>query len=142
MTQTSSIVSHPRPRNSGGVFILVLIGVVGLWAAVQIIQSSHSYFTHGSDAERTYNCLEQNGVWKVYLERGTKMYHSLCQHSFGTIYDLIAEKISENLFREHLAYAPQAEQGGTGEHIQHWLLRKGAEPAAPPVGPIEFVPPS
>jgi hypothetical protein len=85
--------------------------------------------------------LEQSGVWKVCLERGTNTHHFLCQDSFGTIYDVIADKISEDLLRKRSAYASQAEQGGTWQQIGQWLLHKGAEPTTPPAGPIEFISP-
>jgi hypothetical protein len=104
--------------------VLALIALVGLWAAVQIVQSRHGYYAHGADAERTYNCLEQNGVWKVYLEKGSKMYHFLCQDSFGIIYDLVAEKISDNLFREHSHTRRRQSKEGHGSIFSNGFYEK------------------
>ena len=44
------------------------------------------------------NCIQQNGVWKAYREPRSNTFHWLCQDPVtGTIFDMIVEKLTENL---------------------------------------------
>jgi len=139
MITKTSIQTHAlttkRPGNRG-VFLFLAI-VVG----ITVYLGTHAYRSHLAEAEQTRNCVQQNGVWKVYMEPDGKTFHWFCQDPVaGTIFDLIVEKINENLYREKTAFKPK---GGKWDAIQDWLYRdkRGGQFVNPPSETIQLIEP-
>jgi hypothetical protein len=138
-----NIAASPTKRSQrGGVFIYIILFVIILVAAIQISLRTHAIEAHGAQAEQARNCVEKNGVWKVYQEPrpNDHIYHWLCKDSAtGTVFDLIVEKINKQLYNEKTAFRPK---GGKWETIFRWLEgKRGGKWHNPPSGPFELIQP-
>jgi len=135
---TAFAPAYPR-RSFGG----VLLGFLALIAVITVYLGRHAELSHPGEAERARNCIQQNGVWKVYQEPNSETYHWLCQDpTTKSVYDMIVEKTSEMVYREKTAFMPK---GGNWNAIQRWLMeglgKRGGKWLNPPTGPIELIGP-
>ena len=142
MTYTAT---YPEKRSpSGGAFVfialLVMIGV----ATITVYLRSHATSAHGDEALQARNCIQNNGVWKVYQEPKPRnnIYHWLCMDPQSrTIFDMIVEKLNEMTYQEKTAFKPK---GGRWESIRKWLEmgeNRGGSWVNPPQGPFNLIPP-
>jgi hypothetical protein len=129
-----------RSRSNGGVFILIIFAIILLmYEIIQVTLSSHGYLAHGPEAEKTRNCIQQNGVWKAYREPKSNTFHWLCKDPVtGTIFDMIVEKLTETQYREKTAFRPK---DGTWNTVRVWLERKHGQWVNPPTESIELITP-
>ena len=135
--------TYPTQRSqSRSVFIFITLLAISLVTAIQVFLRSHATETHGAQAEQARNCVEKNGVWKVYQESkpNDNIYHWLCKvPATGTVFDLIVEKINEQLYNEKTAFRPK---GGKWETIFRWLEgKRGGKWHNPPSGQFELIKP-
>jgi hypothetical protein len=130
-----SHVATKRPIHWGAFFLLIALSIT-------VYLGTHAYLQHREEAEQTRNCIQQNGVWKVYREPDGKTFHWLCRDALtGTIFDLIVEKINETLYREKSAFSPK---DGKWDTIQDWLSRgdkRGGKWVNPPDEAIQLIEP-
>ena len=72
---------YPVRRSQRGAFLLIILLALTNYAAIQVILGSHAATAHLGTYAATRNCLNKNGVWKVYQEpRPTdNTFHWLCQ---------------------------------------------------------------
>lgn len=137
MTTIANHLPHmaaKRPINWGAFFLIIALGIT-------VYLGSHAYLQHLEHAEQARNCVQQNGVWKAYLEPDGKTFHWFCREPMtGTIFDLIVEKINETLYREKTAFKPK---GGKWDAIQDWLFRskRGGKFVDPPKEAIQLIEP-
>ena len=131
---------NQRSRNSGGVFILILLAIALLaYAVIRVIVGSHAYLSHGPEAEQTRNCIQQNGIWKAYREPKSNTFHWLClDPATNTVLDMIVEKLTETAYREKTAFRPK---DGTWNAVRTWLERKRGQWVSPPTETIELITP-
>jgi hypothetical protein len=88
------------------------------------------HIAHPDTYAATRNCLNKNGVWKVYQEPKPtdNTFHWLCQDPVTkTVYDMIVEKINETTYREKTAFMPK---GGIWGKVFRWLSKAKASAAA------------
>ena len=136
MTTKVNNVSHAatkRPINWGAFFWIIALSVT-------VYLGSHAYLMHQEHAEQARNCIQQNGVWKVYREPDGNTFHWLCRDPMtGTIFDLIVEKINETLYREKSALKPK---GGKWDAVRDWLNgKRGGKWVNPPDEAIQLIEP-
>ncbi len=94
-TQTNA---YPVRRSQLGAFLLIILLMLISYVAIQVILGSHAATAHPDTYAATRNCLNKNGVWKVYQESKPtdNTFHWLCQDPVTkTVYDMIVEKINE-----------------------------------------------
>ena len=123
-----------RPINWGAFILMIVLSIT-------VYLGSHAYLQHREHAEQARNCVQQNGVWKIYREPDGKTFHWFCQDPMtGTIFDMIVEKINETLYREKTAFKPK---GGKWDAIQDWLYRdkRGGKFIDPPTEAFQLIEP-
>jgi|SRR5688500_12996170 len=143
MTYTTT---YPEQRSqSGGVFVFIVLIVIAIIVAITVYLRSHATDTHGEDAVQARNCIQNNGVWKVYQQpksRDGNIFHWLCMDpQTGTVFDMIVEKLNEMTYQEKTAFKPK---GGKWESIRKWLEmgeNRGGSWVNPPQGPFNLIPP-
>jgi len=92
-----------------------------LLAAIKVTLRPHAVEQHPDTAPLTRDCIQKNGIWKVYQEpRPTdNVFHWLCKDpATGTIFDMVVEKINESLYKERTSFEPK---GGKWDTIFRWL---------------------
>jgi len=107
---TTQANTHPVWRSPLGAFLIFMLLVLLSYAAIQVILGSHATTAHPDTYTATRECLNKNGVWKVYQEPKPtdNTFHWLCQDPVTkTVYDMIVEKINETTYREKTAFMPK-----------------------------------
>ena len=141
-TQTNA---YPIRRSPLGAFFLIILLMLLSYAAIQVILGTHAATRHPDTYAAARDCLNKNGVWKVYQEPKPtdNTFHWLCQDPVTkTVYDMIVEKINETTYHEKTAFMPK---DGTWNKVFRWLIegegKRGGTWQNPPTGPIELLPP-
>ena len=142
---TTQANADPVRRSPLGAFLLIILLMLISYAAIQVILGSHAATAHPDTYAATRNCLNKNGVWKVYQEPKPtdNTFHWLCQDPVTkTVYDMIVEKIDETTYREKTAFMPK---DGIWGKVFRWLIegegKRGGTWQNPPTGTIELLPP-
>jgi hypothetical protein len=133
------IASPKRPDTCRGAFLLIVMLTFLLVAAIVAViplhyqakgitiraGSSHGNYAHGDEGPQARNCLEQHGISLVYREPNGIVFHFLCQSDDGSWFDIVARKISDDLYEENTALEPKS---GVLKEVLDWLTSeiKGA----------------
>jgi len=64
-TQTNA---YPVRRSQWGAFFLIILLMLLSYAAIQVILGTHAATRHPDTYAAARDCLNKNGVWKVYQE--------------------------------------------------------------------------
>ena len=85
---TTQANTYPVRRSPLGAFLLIILLALTSYAAIQVILGSHAATAHPDTYAATRNCLNKNGVWKVYQEPKPtdNTFHWLCQDSVTHVY--------------------------------------------------------